>query len=137
MKTVHILQTAEVRRILAAACAEAERQGLEVSIAIVDAAGVLLALQRLDGARFHTPDAAMLKARTAAIARTPTSKLQSAVRDDPALLSFPGRMPLTGGVPLVFAGEVIGGIGSSGGEPSEDEAVCQAGLRALKEIGGT
>ena len=137
LKTVPVLQAADVRRIMAAACAEAERHQREVTIAVVDAAGVLLALQRLDGARLHTPDAATLKARTAAIARTPTSALQAAVRDNPALLSFPGRMPLTGGVPLVFAGAVVGGIGSSGGEPDEDEAVCHAGLRALAGDGET
>ncbi len=133
LKSVHVLQAADARRILAAACAEAERCRFEVTVAVVDAAGVLLALQRLDGARLHTPDAATLKARTAAITRTPTSRLQAAVRDDPALLSFAGRMPLTGGMPLVYAGEVVGGIGSSGGEPAEDEAVCEAGLHALAE----
>ena len=120
-----------MRQIMVAACAEAERHKFEVTAAIVDAAGVLLGLQRLDGARLHTPDAATLKARTAAITRTPTSKLQAAVHDNPALLSFPGRMPLTGGVPLMYAGAVVGGIGSAGGEPDEDEVVCQAGLRAL------
>ena len=137
LKTVPVLQASDVRRIMAAACAEAEWAKLEVTIAVVDAAGVLLALQRLDGARLHTPDAATLKARTAAITRTPTSDLQAAVRDDPALLSFPGRMPLAGGVPLLSAGTVVGGIGSSGGEPSEDEAVCHAGLRALAGDGET
>ncbi len=134
LKIVPILQAADVRAIMSAACAEAERHRFEVTVAIVDAAGVPLALQRLDGARLHTPEAALLKAKTAAITRTPTSQLQTAVRDDPALLSFPGRMPLTGGFPLVHAGEVVGGIGSSGGEPSEDEAICRAGLRALAEI---
>ena len=134
LATAHVLRASDARRIMDAACTEAERRRLAVTIAIVDAAGVPLALQRLDTARLHTPEAAMLKARTAAITRTPTSRLQAAISDNVALLSFPGRMPLTGGMPLVFAGEVVGGIGSSGGEPAEDEAVCDAGLRALAEI---
>lgn len=131
MKRQPILTAADARAILDAARAEAERCGLEVTIAIVDAAGVPLALTRLDGARLHTPEAAILKARTAAIVRTPTAELQKPVAADPALLSFPGRMPLTGGVPLVHGGVVVGGVGSSGGEPPDDEAVCAAALRAM------
>jgi len=106
-----------------------------VTIAIVDDAGVLLALERRDGARLHTPEAAWLKARTAAIVRQPTSELQEAVAANPALLSFPGRMPLTGGAPLVHAGTVVGGVGSSGGAPEEDVAVCAAVVAALARLG--
>ena len=134
LKTVHVLRADDAQQILAAACTEAGRRSLEVSVAVGDAAGVLLALQRLDGARLHTPDAATLKARTAAITRTATSELQAAIRDEPALLLFPGRMPLARGVPLVHDGEVVGGVGCSGGAPNEDKAVCQAGVRALAEI---
>ena len=136
MRSLPALGALDAARILDAACAEAEHRRLEVTVAVVDAAGVPLALRRLDRARLHTPEAAMLKARTAAIARTPTAKLQEAVPANPALLSFPGRMPLTGGQPLVHAGTVVGGIGSSGGEPAEDEAVCRAGAAALAAIGG-
>ena len=117
-----------------AARAEAEKGKLEVSIAIVDDAGVLLALQRLDGARLHTPEAAWLKARTAAIVWQPTEELQAAIPANPALLAFPGRLPLTGGLPLVFEGTVVGGIGSSGGAPADDVAVCEAAVTALASL---
>ena len=66
--------------------------------------------------------------------RTATATLQTSVAYDPALLSFPGRMPLTGGVPLTHDGVVVGGVGSSGGEPQEDEAVCAAAVRALATL---
>ncbi len=125
------LVVAEVRGLMLAARSEAEQLGLEVSIAIVDEAGVLLALERLDGARLHTPEAAWLKARTAAIVRTPTAALQEQVHADPALLSFPGRMPLAGGMPLLHEGRVVGGVGSSGARPDEDEQVCRAAVAAL------
>lgn len=129
------LGAADVRVLMMAARAEAERRGLAVTVAVVDAAGVLLALERLDGARLHTPEAATLKARTAAVVRTPTAELQKAVADDPALLAFPGRLPLAGGLPLVHAGEVVGGIGSSGGEPEDDLRVCRAAVEALAKLG--
>ena len=121
----------DARHVMSGARIEAERLRLEVTIALVDDAGVLLLLERLDGARLHTPDAATLKARTAAIARTPTSVLQQQVHDDPALLSFPGRMPLCGGMPLAHEGQVVGGIGSSGAQPDEDEAICRAAVAAF------
>ncbi len=129
------LAAADVKLLLDAARAEAERRHLEVTIAIVDEAGVLLALERRDGARLHTPEAAWLKARTAAVTRTPTSELQAAVPANPALLSFPGRMPLTGGLPLIHAGTVVGGVGSSGGQPDEDVAICDAAVAALARLG--
>ncbi len=130
------LQAADVRSLMAAARAEAESRGYAVTIAVVDAAGVLLALERLDGARLHTPDVATLKARTAAVVRTATADLQKAVAADPALLAFPGRLPLAGGLPLVHGGEVVGGVGSSGGEPEDDLRVCQAVLVALAKLPG-
>ena len=98
---------------------------------MVDEAGVLLLLERLDGARSHTPEAATLKARTAAIARSSTAILERQVRENPATLSFPGRMPLTGGMPLVHAGEVVGAVGSSGAQPDEDQAVCDAAVAVI------
>ena len=131
MRTRHYLVASDVRILMQAARATAEQLGLEVSIALVDEGGILLALERLDGARLHTPEAAWLKARTAAIVRTPTATLEEQVHGNPALLSFPGRMPLAGGMPLLHAGSVVGGVGSSGGRPDEDEKVCLAALTAL------
>ncbi len=131
MQTRHVLTLADARRLMAAAVAEAERRQLAVSIALVDQAGVLLLLERLDGARLHTPEAATLKARTAAIARSSTASLERQVRDNPATLSFPGRMPLAGGMPLLYGDEVVGAVGSSGAQPDEDQAVCDAALAAM------
>ena len=68
---------------------------------------------------------------TSPVLRFPTKSLQDAVQGNPALLSFPGRMPLTGGVPLIHAGHVVGAVGSSGGTPEEDSAVCAAAVAAM------
>ncbi len=128
------LEAKEVRLLMIAARTEAERLNLEVSVGIVDESGFLLALERLDGARLHTPEAATAKARTAAVTRTSTAELEQQVKADAALLSFPGRMPLAGGMPIVHAGQVVGGVGSSGGRPDEDEAVCRAVLAAFAKL---
>ena len=134
MHTRPALDAADVRVMMLAARNEAERVGLEVSIAVVDEAGILLALERLDGARLHTPEAAWLKARTAAITRSATAELQEQADAHPAMLAFPGRLPLAGGVPLVHDGTVVGGVGSSGGTPEQDLAVCRAMLAAFSAL---
>ncbi len=131
MRDKQVLTLADARRLMEGARAEADARALEMSIAITDEAGVLIVLERLDNARLHTPEVATLKARTAAIARTPTATLQEQVKAVPAYLSFPGRVPLQGGLPITVGGAVVGGIGVSGGKPDEDEAVCQAGLAAF------
>ena len=131
MRTRMFLTAADVRTLMLAGRTVAETRGLEVSIALVDDAGVLLALERLDGARLHTPEAAWLKARTAAIVRSSTAQLEDQVQADPALLSFPGRMPLAGGMPIIHGYQVVGGVGSSGAQPDEDESVCRAVLAAF------
>ena len=128
------LDASDVRILVAAGRAEAERRGLPITVAVVDEAGVLLALERLDGARLHTPEAAWLKARTAAITRTSTQDLQGAIQANAALLAFPGRLPLTGGLPLLVGEEIVGGVGSSGGEPEDDLAVCHAVCAALGRL---
>ncbi len=135
MKSKHVLALADAKTIMDGARAEAERRGLEMSIAITDEAGVLLLLERLDNGRLHTPEVATLKARTAAISRTPTATLQEQVKTQPAYLTFPGRVPLQGGLPILHAGTVVGGIGVSGGKPEEDETVCQAGLDGFASAG--
>lgn len=131
MKTRHVLALADAKTIMDGARAEAEKRHLEMSIAITDDAGVLVLLERLDNGRLHTPEIATAKARTAAISRTPTSTLQEQVKANPAYLTFPGRVPLQGGLPILHEGTVVGAIGVSGGKPEEDEAVCQAGLDAI------
>jgi glc operon protein GlcG len=136
MRRRTVLELADARVLIAAARTEAERRGLGASIAVVDEAGVPMLLERLDGARSHTPEAAMLKARTAAVARTDTEALQAQVRVEPAMLSFPGRMPLAGGRPIRIGDEVVGAVGCSGGQPEDDLAVCAAALEAARTLHG-
>ena len=130
MRTRTTLCLTDARALLDGARREAERRALGVSIAVVDDAGVLIALERLDSARFHTPEVAMRKARTAAIARTDTGTLQAQIKDEPAYVAFPDRTPIKGGVTIEHEEAVIGAIGCSGGTTDEDVAVCQAGIAA-------
>jgi glc operon protein GlcG len=125
------LTSADVQQMMAACIEEANRNQWKVTIAIVDEGGYLLQLQRLDGAVLQSPEIAILKARTSAITRTPTKLLEDIAKDRPGTLTFPGRLPVQGGVPLIYEGECVGAIGVSGVKSFEDEQVALAGQKAL------
>jgi glc operon protein GlcG len=127
------LSLADARRLIDGARHEADARSLGVSIAVTDEAGTLIALERLDTARYHTPTVATAKARTAAIARTPTKVLQAQLKDHPAYATFPDRVPIEGGIPIIHDNEVVGAIGVSGGTTAEDTAICEAAIAHFTE----
>ena len=69
MKTRSCLELADVKKIAAAAEAEALKNNWAVTIAIADEGGHLLHLQRLDGAPPVSAHIAPAKAHTAALGR--------------------------------------------------------------------
>lgn len=120
------------RTMLAAAEAEAERSGWPVAIAIVDAAGELIAFHKLDGTQAASIDIAIGKARTAARLRRPTKALEDAIGSGRmALAAVEGITPLEGGVPITVDGQVIGAIGVSGVTSQQDAQVAEAGIRVF------
>ncbi len=61
--------------------------------------------------------------------------MEERVKDRPGWLRFPNGLPIAGGVPILFDGECLGGIGVSGVE-IHDEPVAEAGLAFLSNAGG-
>lgn len=121
------------QRALAAASAEARGRNWAVSIAVVDAAGELVAFLRLDGAPYSSVAIAQAKARTAARFRRPTRGLDSALTAGRlAILGLEGVTPVEGGVPIVVSGEVVGAVGVSGVTSAQDAQVAQAGVAAVQ-----
>jgi glc operon protein GlcG len=131
MRTKHCLTLDDTTRIVTAAKAEAVKNNWTVTIVVVDDSGILLHLERLDGATAQSPDIAILKARAAALGRMPSKALEDIVKERPALLNFPNRAAVQGGLPISYKGEWVGGIGVSGVKSHEDEQVAQAGLAAF------
>ncbi len=72
MKTIRVLTLEDARRMAAAAEAEARRSGWNVSIAICDAGGHALWLQRMDGAPLMSAQIAPEKARTCVLSGKPS-----------------------------------------------------------------
>jgi glc operon protein GlcG len=135
MRTKVCLTLADARAILAAARAEAEKNAWEVSIAVVDDAGVLVAFERTDGAFPHSAEIATRKAWTAAMVRLPTKTMEDMVKDRPALVGFPGQLRVQGGLPIRHQGQCVGAVGVSGVASQQDEQVAAAGIAALPATG--
>jgi glc operon protein GlcG len=131
MRTKTTISASVAASIVAAAKIEAEKNQWKVSIAVVDEAGILVHLERADGAGLQSPELAMLKARTAAIGKAPTKVFEDMVKDRPGVALMPGRLPVQGGLPIMHNGECVGGVGVSGVKSHEDEVVAKAGLDAL------
>jgi glc operon protein GlcG len=133
MKNTYFLESADVKAMAAAAEAEAQRNGWAVSIAIVDAGGHLLWLQRLDGAAPISAQIAPAKANTAAVGRRESRVYEEIINGGrTAFLSAPGLQGLLeGGVPVLKDGQCIGAVGVSGVKSSEDAQVARAAIAAL------
>jgi glc operon protein GlcG len=117
--------------VLAAAEAKAHETGARVFIAIVDAAGELVALRRTPGAQVASARVSVDKARTAAIFIRPSRELEEQASSGRlGALALHGAAALTGGIPLKLGDQVVGAIGTSGETPDEDEAISVAGAAA-------
>ena len=133
MKTKPELELADVKKIAAAAEAEALKNQWAVTIAIVDDGGHLLWLQRLDGAAPVSSHIAPSKARTAALGRRESKVYEDMVNGGrTSFLSAPlidGL--LEGGVPIVKDGQCLGAVGVSGVKSTEDAQIARAGIAAI------
>jgi glc operon protein GlcG len=124
------LETA--KRAMAAAEAEATRNGWSVSIAILDSGGNVVMLHRLDSANLASPRIAEAKARTALEFRRPTRAFQDMIEGGGIglrMLSF-GINVAEGGVLIVVGGRIVGAIGVSGVTSQQDAQVATAGAAA-------
>ena len=131
MRTKRALSLSDARKILDAARREAEQRKWNVSIAVVDEGGFLLALERMDGAPLQSAEIATRKAWTAAMVRLPTKTVEDMAKERPGLLGMPGQLRVQGGVPIQVEGEWVGAVGVSGVASHEDEQVAKAGIAAL------
>lgn len=133
MNTKPFLTLEDVKRIAAAAEAEAQKNQWAVSIAIVDDGGHLLWLQRLDRAAPVSAHIAPGKARTAALGRRESRVYEEMINQGrTSFLSAPGvEALLEGGVPIMVEGHCVGAVGVSGVKSTEDAQIANAGIAAL------
>ena len=126
------LNWTDAQKMVSAAKNEATKNNWKVSIAVVDEAGFVIHLERMDGAVLQSPDIATRKARTAALARNSTKALEEMTKERTVMIVFPDRLMIQGGLPILHENQCVGGIGVSGVKSHEDEQVAAAGIAALK-----
>jgi glc operon protein GlcG len=132
MLTRKTLSLADAKKVAAAASAKAVAEGWSVVIAVHDNGGNLIYLERADGTQLGSIVVAQEKSRTALMFKRPTKMLEDAVLGGRVnMMSLPGITSVEGGVPLVLEGEIVGSIGVSGVQSSQDGQVAAAGATAL------
>lgn len=123
--------------MVAAAVARAKELGVPEVIAIYDDGEILKTVVSLDSARVTSVNFALDKAYTAARRQAATQDLADSFATAPAatvqsFLKQPRLTLLGGGIPIVVDGQVVGGIGASGGTIAQDIDIANAGLAALE-----
>lgn len=124
-------------RFVAAARAKAQQNGWDMSFAVVDLAGHPVILTRMDKARWLTAHVAQSKAFTAVTFRRPSAEVEELAKTRPQLwtnlATVAGQplLPAGGGLPLISKGELLGGVGVSGGTEAQDVECARAGLDAI------
>jgi uncharacterized protein GlcG (DUF336 family) len=124
------------QRMIAAAEQKAQEMGHPFVIAVVDESGVLKAFSRMDNAALLSVKIAQDKAYTAIGFGMSTDAWHEFIKNDPPLaLGAPSGIErliiFGGGYPITIDGQIVGGIGVSGGHYTQDMEVAQAGLAAL------
>ncbi|MDP9497429.1 MAG: heme-binding protein [Actinomycetota bacterium] len=126
----------EALALCAAAREEADRIGVPMSFAVMDPAGHLLALVRMDRAPWISATVAQGKAWTAAAYGAPSAAQKEKMGPMPNFASALTTMthgqytPQTGAVPVYREGVLLGAIGGSGGTGEQDEQACAAAVTA-------
>lgn len=137
MLVTHRLSLDEAERAADAALATAAELKVGSVICVSDGAGWPIVIKRPDGAKPTSVEIAINKAFTAACHRRPTHTYTNAQPGQEAfgiMNMHSGRFAIfVGGWPIEVDGEVVGGIGVSGGHTKEDIACCKAGISALLE----
>lgn len=133
MKTKPVLTLEDVKKIAAAAEAEATANDWKVVISIVDDGGHLLWLQRLDGVAPISAYIAPAKAKTAALGCRESRIYEEMINNGRiSFLKAPElEGMLEGGVPIVVDGVTIGAVGVSGVKSADDARIAKAGIAAL------
>ena len=126
------LNLAALKKMVAAAEAEAQKRNVQVTICIVGESGNLLFLQKADGAGLNTIQFAQKKASYAALYGRPSKVAADALKGgNLQVLAFPDGFPNQGGLPIKVDGQTIGAIACSGAASEVDEAISQTAIDAL------
>ena len=128
------LTLAEATKVIGGAHARAGQLDIRITVAVVDEGGLLVALERMDGAPPLSPQIAEAKAVGAAMLYRDGASLAELAKDRPGFFAVADRLvrvpivPGLGSVLIRRDGHVLGAVGVSGGRPEQDLECAEAGL---------
>jgi uncharacterized protein GlcG (DUF336 family) len=127
--------------VIEAAEQQAETVGQPMVVTVANSEGNLIAQHRMDDAWLASVSISRNKAYTAAALDMPTHALAEPSEPGNSLYGLQTTddndiVIFGGGYPLEKDGEVVGAIGASGGEVSQDREVAEAGVARWKELRG-
>jgi glc operon protein GlcG len=128
------LPLTEARRYADKAIEIAAARSLRVGVVVVDELGLLVQMDRMDGAPLMAPDVAEAKALTALNFQRPTSEVAREYANDPQQLTTLQEvvhfkiLARPGGLPIVRDGQLIGAIGVEGATAEQDEQLASAAV---------
>ena len=125
------LTLAGARKMMATAMGIAEKENIPIAVAIADAGGHLLAMERMDGGRFHTVHSSTTKAVCAASNKRPTTAKGAQAQPLDTTHAIGLALAAGPGYPIIIDGECIGGIGVSGGNWEFDDRVARAAVESI------
>lgn len=120
------------KKIAERAEAEAVRSKVPVAVCVIDAHGNMILKHRMSGAPAFSIELSERKAYTSALVGMRTSDLLPLVQPGQALFPLMSQSrycAMGGGAPLTSEGEVVAGVGVSGGTVEQDVAILEASLR--------
>ncbi len=126
---------AEANRVVEGAIAHAEELNIKVSVAVCDAGGRLVALNRMDGAIWAGAYGCQGKAvASAAFGRASGELAERADQPTPRGIAVAegGHMIMgQGGLPIIRNGFIDGACGVGGGTSQQDEDCAREGIARL------
>jgi uncharacterized protein GlcG (DUF336 family) len=115
------------------------KEGLRLSVSIVNRSGITKVILSDDGAGPMAVETGRRKAYTAAVTGFPTT-LFNQLASDPRMAAAPPHLvdaqllPVPGGLPIYVDGEVIGGIGVGGADGDTDDRMATEALKQVEEL---
>ena len=128
------ITTEQARKAVSAALAEARANNWAMAAAVVDPAGILVYFEKIDDTQHASPRIAIDKAKSAALFKRSTKTFQDSVERGGIgirVTKLRGAVPVEGGVPLVINGQIVGGLGISGGTAEQDGQCAKAATDAM------
>ena len=122
------------QRLVAAVVRAAATRRVALAVAVCDTGGALVAFARVDGAEGPVGASALDKARAAAAMTATGQAFSGRMAAGAVPAEFGDRRRLApGALPILFAGQVIGGIGVAGSDEEEDEEIAGLALNSLAD----